>query len=469
MDIYLPTVFLLMDSIKKLYSTLFQHSFKRSVYVVAGLIVALSLPVTLLLAQQQQDLRQRAYSPNEGNTSYNSGSSCYSYNNRGTGCSCTSNSQCSSRNCSGYNNVQKTCKAGSPTATVTPTPTTSNPNPSSYPTSAFPTFGYGNCSASTGRGTYCGCTDSSQCSSSSCISYAGTGYRYCSPGGGTTSPTPTPNCGLNNRPSGCSCQLSTQCQQGLSCTSGKCSGGTTPTPSPTATSTPTAIPTPTPTPVDMCTATNNRPQACSCTASSQCRSGLCSNGTCSPQPTEAVAQGNTGLNFSVNLPGIAQKLSTNEDNSNPVNSSRIATIQIFDSSNTTALQGPGGIEKRSLVFNTANYKFEGAIDLGAAFTTGSYTLKLGLDNTLKKQIGGILTITQGSASNTATLTQLVPGDIDQNNSIDILDYNSFVACYKNLPICTADLSSLADLNDNGTIDILDLNILQRGFSVRNGD
>lgn len=264
-----------------------------------------------------------------------------------------------------------------------------------------------------------------------------------------------------------------------------CTAAGAPTPTPTPTSTPTPTPTPTSTPVNMCTATKNRPESCACDNDNQCRSTLCSSGKCSPRPTQAVVPGHTGLSFSVALPGIAQKLDNNDDNPKPVNSSRIARLQIYNSSNAPMLQSlgipaldangrpvsdpPAAGEKRSLAFNPTNYKFEGAIDLGTGFTTGSYTLKLGLDNSLKKQLGGIITITQGLVSNTSTSTLLVPGDINQDNSVDIQDYNTFIACYRNLPICTPDIRAFADLNDNGEIDTNDEAILKRGFQVRNGD
>ncbi len=46
--------------VKKLFKTLFLHSFKRTFFIVGGLIVMLSLPITILLVGQKQDVRQRA-------------------------------------------------------------------------------------------------------------------------------------------------------------------------------------------------------------------------------------------------------------------------------------------------------------------------------------------------------------------------------------------------------------------------
>lgn len=49
-----------MNAFSGLIQTLFFTSFKRTAMVLGGLVVALSLPVTIILVNQQQDLRQRA-------------------------------------------------------------------------------------------------------------------------------------------------------------------------------------------------------------------------------------------------------------------------------------------------------------------------------------------------------------------------------------------------------------------------
>lgn len=57
--------------VKDLFKKLFLHSPKRTFFVVGGLIVMLALPLTLLLSQQSQDIRQRASSNGTSVGDYN--------------------------------------------------------------------------------------------------------------------------------------------------------------------------------------------------------------------------------------------------------------------------------------------------------------------------------------------------------------------------------------------------------------
>ena len=125
--------------------------------------------------------------------------------------------------------------------------------------------------------------------------------------------------------------------------------------------------------------------------------------------------------------------------------------------------------KRALAFNTSTYKFEGAIDLGTGFTTGNYTAKLTLDNTLTKLLPGIITITGGSANNAGPHVDLPSGDIDQSNTLGVSDWTDMIACTRDEAACTPDIRALGDLNDDGALDREDVHLLLRGFAVRNGD
>lgn len=49
-----------MESFKELVSGAFFHSWQRTIMVLGGIVLAISLPVTILLSQQEQDIRQSA-------------------------------------------------------------------------------------------------------------------------------------------------------------------------------------------------------------------------------------------------------------------------------------------------------------------------------------------------------------------------------------------------------------------------
>lgn len=409
-----------MDSLKKIYSALFQHSLKRTVYVIAGLIIALSLPITILLTQQQQDLRQRAtFDTNSYNNNSPGGtqSNCYTSSRRGDGCSCFVDSQCASSNCSGQFGGQKTCKPTTTPTTAVPSPTQIPTVTTTNPTFSFPTggtSGYGNCTASTNRGTYCSCTSNTQCSSGNCTTYGNTNYKYCGSGSGSPtanpSPSPTSSCGLNNRAAGCACQLTTQCQQGLTCTNNSCSGAN----------------------------------------------------PLSPTPTNGANE--TRILLTVSLPGISNISGSNS--ASPKRIARETKIEVYNSSNQKVSDKTG-----NLIYDTASKLYKGTVSLGDGFTTGQYIVKVKMDNSLWKRIPGILTITANTDNNPTTQIQLVTGDLDQNNSLTVLDYTNFIKCFKNDSTCTASLKILADLDDDGSAkdDLDDLTILQKGFAVRDGD
>lgn len=59
---------------KDLFRKIFLHSPKRTFLVIGGLIVAISLPITLATVQQQQDVRQRASGPDIATFNFNHGS-----------------------------------------------------------------------------------------------------------------------------------------------------------------------------------------------------------------------------------------------------------------------------------------------------------------------------------------------------------------------------------------------------------
>ena len=66
----------------------------------------------------------------------------------------------------------------------------------------------------------------------------------------------------------------------------------------------------------------------------------------------------------------------------------------------------------------------------------------------------------------AQLTRLVSGDINQDNEINLLDYNMILSCYGD---ADCDAKILADLNEDGQIGELDLSILFAEFVKGVGD
>lgn len=284
--------------------------------------------------------------------------------------------------------------------------------------------------------------------------------------------SPTPACtGTANLPPGCQCYRDAECTTGYSCQqvngsqAGYCVSATgtpyptsiihpsttvvpsvTPTPTYRITTTPTLLPSPTPT-------HRLTPTATPMFVPSPTVSVV-------PSATPTLVPSHTALNVTLTLPGIGPKTSSNNDNPNPIHKTRSATLKVYNSTDTLV---------KTMNQNLSwDGKFLGNFDLGTGFTSGTYRITIALNNTLYKQVSGIANIIAGQR-NSLPETRLITGDINQNNRMDTLDYNLFVACYQAKASCTTEQKALADFNDNGEFDIFDNAIIVNAFLNVEGD
>ncbi len=270
----------------------------------------------------------------------------------------------------------------------------------------------------------------------------------------TNTPAPTDgtvNCFQDaNLPNACPCSSDSQCSSGYcNIPSGEASGTCQTRPTPTSTPIPTAttIPTATSTPIPTVT---SAPTATPTTAP-----------TATLAPTATVVPGDTALSINVSLPGIGNNVTPGGQNPSPIRPQRTAEIEILNAQNQTVKTSSG-----ILTYSSTTAQYQGSLSLGSSFPTGSYTAKVRFDNTLKKALPGIVSITNGTSSNTTPVVTLVPGDINHDNELNISDWNLLLSCYGN-KVCSS--KTAADLNDDGKVEEKDLSILQRGFATRHGD
>lgn len=118
-------------------------------------------------------------------------------------------------------------------------------------------------------------------------------------------------------------------------------------------------------------------------------------------------------------------------------------------------------------FDSNTYIYKGTVNI-PNLAPGTYTVKIRLDNTLWKKYPNTVNINAGSNNPSVSSVILVPGDLDQNNSLTIADYTNFVKCYKGLSTCTAEMQSLTNFDEDATTkdDLDDLTILQQGFKTQ---
>lgn len=207
-----------------------------------------------------------------------------------------------------------------------------------------------------------------------------------------------------------------------------------PTATPTKAPTPTLTKAPTPTPTKAPTPTPTK--------------------ILTPTPTTVPQPGDTLVNFAFKLPGISSADVPNRQ-------SQPTTVYLFNNNQEVISVNTSSSFKNGSYFGTAN--------LGKV-TPGSYTVKIKVDNSLRKTIPGITNLASGTNDLTSQVATLITGDLSNNNQIDISDYNDLISCMRNEPSCTADDKLLADFNDDGTIDDgRDLNILFQAFATIKGD
>ena len=165
-------------------------------------------------------------------------------------------------------------------------------------------------------------------------------------------------------------------------------------------------------------------------------------------------------------------------NKTPLTPQRNLNVQIYDTNNQL-------VSSTSAIVNYASDSgtFTGSLDL-STLASGSYIFKVQTDRYLRKQVPGIQQITANQQIPLPT-TELVAGDTNGDNVLNILDYNALLDCgYGQLdPLQDTDPSSpfqtstcqvhtpvsSVDLDDNGLVNSADYNLFLRELSVQNGD
>ncbi len=248
----------------------------------------------------------------------------------------------------------------------------------------------------------------------------------------------------------------------------------TPTPRPTATPTPrptaTPIPTLTPTPKPSSTPTP-KPTATpipTATTTPKPTATTTPKPTATPNPTPA----NTYLDITVYQHGIWNSGdNSNPDgtlsNKKPVHLTINADLELFDTNNQVIGKGNG-----PLTYDSTKGNYQGSIGIYPnTFPSDKYYLKVKTTTHLKRLVPGILTITAGQ-KNTVPDATLVTGDANNDNKLNILDYNLLLGCYSDLAAavaCDADKKVATDFNDDSLVNQVDYNLFLREIATQPGE
>ncbi|HEV2339710.1 MAG TPA: hypothetical protein VGT05_02980, partial [Patescibacteria group bacterium] len=185
--------------------------------------------------------------------------------------------------------------------------------------------------------------------------------------------------------------------------------------------------------------------------------------TGSPVPSDTPTPQPAVLSLTVGLDGIgvagdaAHPLGGG--NHNPKHPTRSVAVTVSDLSNTQVQQGQG-----IMVYDPVSGLFKGTVALSVA--TGNYLLTIQTDGFLVKQITSPVHIVSQQTTQMPRFT-MVNGDVDNDNQLDITDYNAIVSCYgdnQTTPTCTnppTTQDSGADITDDGVVNGDDFNLFLR--------
>lgn len=167
----------------------------------------------------------------------------------------------------------------------------------------------------------------------------------------------------------------------------------------------------------------------------------------------------TSLNVSVKIPGIG---SGQRENPNPTRRERSAEVWLA----LNELQARGGgyvplYRQVDLIFD--GNTFTGSLDL-ADIQSGSYLVRVKLDNTLVKSIADV-SIT-GGTSNDLSMVTLVSGDLNNDNRINIQDFSILISCFGSRQCRPEIRKTLSDFNGDGRISGIDYSRLITNFFQR---
>lgn len=190
-----------------------------------------------------------------------------------------------------------------------------------------------------------------------------------------------------------------------------------------------------------------------------------------PTPTPSLQPAAIQFN-SIKLHGIGSggdnKNPTTPGNLNPQRKDRILTIEVTDGAGNTYAPESGNIS-----YDTNSRDFSGNITLNPDTTyDGDFIIKIKSPQYLKKQIPGIITFRNNGTIEISSIS-LTTGDIDNNNVINIKDYDVLLDCYSDLlPARNCnDLNkkNAADISDDGKVNSSDYNLFLRELSIVSGD
>jgi hypothetical protein len=189
-----------------------------------------------------------------------------------------------------------------------------------------------------------------------------------------------------------------------------------------------------------------------------------------PTPTPPI----TFFTFTVFLHGIGKSGdSANEaafslSNNNPLTKTLPLNVTVFEDINGELIKTSEAIG--SISYQSASGNFTGTVNMGTTLQSKTYLVKAKTAKNLRK-IVGIPNVTPGATMKLPSVT-LTAGDANNDNVLDMLDYNILYGCYSDTQpsrSCTSIQKVQSDFNDDGNVNQFDYNLFLRELGNRIGD
>lgn len=189
-------------------------------------------------------------------------------------------------------------------------------------------------------------------------------------------------------------------------------------------------------------------------------------------PTPTVNPQSTALSLNVFLHGIgssgdnANPFASDMSTKTPLHPTRDITVFVYNDQNQLSTTKTGLV-----TYDPTSGSFKGIVDLGNTLEQGDYTIRVKEDTHLRRLVPGIQQLNAATVNSLPAIT-VIAGDVNGDNTLNILDYNLIVGCYSDLlPAisCTPENKVLTDLNDNGDVNQFDYNLFLREITVQSGN
>jgi dockerin type I repeat protein len=159
-------------------------------------------------------------------------------------------------------------------------------------------------------------------------------------------------------------------------------------------------------------------------------------------------------------------------NTNPLHKTRPLTLEVFNATNALIYQDT---VNAAVAPGTDRYVATVPLDWQRDWSPGGNAtvvlVKVKLDYTLFKQVAGFYLIKAGTDTALPD-TSVRVGDVNQDNAVNITDYNLMMQCYSDLQPpkgpCSASLKRASDLNDDGYVNGIDYNLMLRILQNQGG-